>query len=292
MAGSIQIRAQQSEGHADILQHSKKTSGFAELKRHTRDLEDQMAGLRRERDALRHAMYEAAQTQRRLCGPRQLHRRGFEIAGEIFPVRDLSGDFISVFELQGDVVFAIGDIAGKGLYAGMWFTHVVNMIRMQMEALGDPAAVLAALNRGFLRIPVEFPLTTVLLAQLDLKTGEITYCNAGHPPALLLRDDGQAEQLREGGPLLGAVPGASFTNGTTRLGSGDALLGYSDGLLECRNGQGAYFDRDRLLTAVRACSGSSASFRLFSVLAAVEDFAGSHPREDDMALLVVQRAVE
>src|SRR5437870_11838747 len=112
-------------------------SGSVDVARRNRVLEDQLATLRREHDDLRRTMYEAAQVQRKLCGPRLLRREPFEIASEIFPVRHLSGDFISVFELGTDLVFAIGDIAGKGLSAGMWFTHVVGMVRLQIEALGD-----------------------------------------------------------------------------------------------------------------------------------------------------------
>ena len=260
--------------------------------RRNRALENQLATLRREHDDLLHTMYEAAQVQRKLCGPRLLRRHPFEIASEIFPVRHLSGDFISVFELGPDLVFAIGDIAGKGLSAGMWFTHVVGMVRLQMEALGDPAAALSAINRNLLLTHLELPLTTVLVGRLNLQTGEVTYCSAGHPPALVFRNDGRVESLREGGPVLGVLAGAYFANGQTTLRPGDTLLGYSDGIAECRNENGVEFGTERLAAAAQVSHGSSASGTLFSVLGAVEDFAGSQSREDDMAVIVVRRADE
>jgi sigma-B regulation protein RsbU (phosphoserine phosphatase) len=260
---------------------------LTELSRRNLALEEQLAQLRREHDGLRHTLYEAAQVQRRLCGPRYLRRRAFEIASEIFPVRHLSGDFISVFEHGDDLVFAIGDIAGKGLPAAIWFTHLVGMIQQQFGASGDPAATLSAINRVLLRTRLESPLTSLLLAKLELETGEITYCNAGHPPSLLLRADGQVESLREGGPLLGVVAGAGFDNGKATLQPGDTLLGYSDGIVECRNPEGFDFGVDRLLAAAQTDGGSTAT--VFSVLGAVEDYAGSHPREDDMAVIVVHR---
>ena len=255
-------------------------------------LEDQVAELRREYDDLRRVLYEAAQVQRQLCGPRYVRCQSFEIASEIFPVRHVSGDFISLFELENDLVFAIGDIAGKGLSAAMWFTQVVSMLRMQITALGNPAAALSAINRDLLRTRLEFPLTSLLLGRLNVSTGEITYCNAGHPPALLLRSSGQVEHLRDGGPLLGAIAEASFANGQTRLLAGDTLLGYSDGIAECRNLAGSDFGVGHLLSAAQLCGVSSASAMLFSVLGAAEDFAGSRSREDDMALIVVRRTNE
>jgi len=267
-------------------------SGSVGTKRRNRVLEDQLATLRREHDDLLHTMYEAAQVQRKLCGPRLLRRHPFEIASEIFPVRHLSGDFISVFELGPDLVFAIGDIAGKGLSAGMWFTHVVGMVRLQMEALGDPAAALSAINRNLLLTHLEMPLTTVLVGRLNLQTGEVTYCSAGHPPALVFRNDGHVESLQEGGPVLGVLAGACFANGQTTLRPGDTLLGYSDGIAECRNENGVEFGTERLAAAAQVSRGSSASGMLFSVLGAAKDFAGGQSREDDMAVIVVRRADE
>ena len=252
-------------------------------------LEKQLEDLRSEHDHLRRSIFEAAHVQRKLCGARHLRRESFEIASEIFPVRDLSGDFISVLEIEDEVVFAIGDIAGKGLAAGMWFTHLVSMLRLQCTKHRNPAKALANMNRDLLSLGFELPLVSLLLCRLKVKSGEMTYCNAGHPPAFLLRSDGQVESLTEGGPLLGAFDGVPFGRGKVTLRPGDTLLGFTDGIVECSDSSGADFGMKRLLEAAQASSGSSASAALFSVLGAVEDFAGSRGREDDVSLIVVHR---
>jgi serine phosphatase RsbU (regulator of sigma subunit) len=296
LENTLQIRGRcqnKTSAHwTEVSGHAETLSGSVETARLNRVLEDRLATLRREYDDLLHTMYEAAQVQRKLCGPRLLRRQPFEIASEIFPVCHLSGDFISVFELGPDLVFAIGDIAGKGLSAGMWFTNVVGMIRLQMEALGDPAAALSAINRNLLVTHLEMPLTTVLVGRLNLQTGEVSYCSAGHPPALVFRNDGHVESLREGGPVIGVLAGACFINGQTTLRPGDTLVGYSDGIAECRNENGAEFSTERLAAAAQVSRCSGASGTLFSVLGAAEDFAGSQSREDDMAVIVVRRADE
>ena len=135
-------------------------------------------------------------------------------------------------------------------------------------------------------------MSTLLLVRLDTATGEITYCNAGHPPAFLMRGEALAESLSEGGPILGVLSSASFTNGKTAMLPGDTLVGYSDGALECRNSFGDEFGSDGLLAAARNSCGSAASTTLFSVLAAVEDFTGSQRREDDISLIVAHRAAQ
>jgi serine phosphatase RsbU (regulator of sigma subunit) len=227
--------------------------------------------------------------QRRLCGPRYLRAGSYDIAGEIFPVRHLSGDFISLLQLDGDLVVAIGDIAGKGLTAAMWFTHVVGMVRRQISELGDPADALSVVNRDLLLAGLEFPLTTLFLARLNPETGELTYCNAGHPPALLIGEKSDVQELRIGGPVLGAIAGAMFVNGHITLSPGNTLLAYSDGIAECRNELGVEFGDEGLLNAARTFSGFNSADMLFSMLAAVENFVGHQQREDDVALIVLHR---
>src|SRR5256885_4287038 len=141
--------------------------GSAEVVRRNRALEDQLAALRRENDDLHRTLFEAAHAQRKLCGPRYLRRDSFEIASEIFPVRHLSGDFISIFDFEDDLVFAIGDIDGKGLSAAMWFSHLVTAIQLQFATCGDPASTLIAINHDLLRTNLEIPLSTLLLVRLD-----------------------------------------------------------------------------------------------------------------------------
>jgi serine phosphatase RsbU (regulator of sigma subunit) len=254
-----------------------------------RMLEERLASLKRENDDLNRAVYEAAQAQRRLCGPRHFRSGCYEFASEIFPVRHLSGDFVSVMQVEGDIVFAIGDIAGKGLLAGMWFTHMVGMIRREILAHRSPAAALSAIDHHLEVTGLEFPLTTLFLARLNPATGQLTYCNAGHPAALLVRENGELEELGEGGPVLGAISGAPFVNGQAVLYPHNTLIAFSDGITECRNDSGIEFGSERLWRTVEASSRLDADAILFSVLAAAESFSGNRRREDDVALLVLRR---
>src|SRR5215469_1442185 len=89
----------------------------------------ELDAVRREHARLQQAIYEAAQVQRRLCAPRELVWGKFEIAGEIFPVRHLSGDFFKVMKLDSVLGLAVGDIAGKGLSAGIWQAHLMGLMQ-------------------------------------------------------------------------------------------------------------------------------------------------------------------
>src|SRR6516165_3833622 len=103
--------------------------------------------MRREHARLQQAIYEAAQVQRRLCAPRELVWGNFEIAGEIFPVRHLSGDFFKVMKLDSVLGLAVGDIAGKGLSAGIWQAHLMDLIQRNARTYLHPAEAVAAVNR-------------------------------------------------------------------------------------------------------------------------------------------------
>jgi hypothetical protein len=107
LENTLQIRGWRQDKtwahRAEVSRHAGMHSGSVDVARGNRVLEDQLATLRREHDDLRRTIYEAAQVQRKLCGSHLLRREPFEIASEIFPVRHLSGDFISVFELGTDL---------------------------------------------------------------------------------------------------------------------------------------------------------------------------------------------
>ncbi len=255
----------------------------------TNELEDRLAALRLEFADVYRELYEGAQMQRLLSGPRLLSRGDFQIATEIFPVRHLSGDFFNVSDLGRTLMLAVGDIAGKGLLAAMWFTHLLGLTRMYGNAVEDPAAALTAMNATLCATSACSPVTSMFLARLDAVTGELVYCNAGHPAPILLRACGTINLLADGGPLLGAVAEAQFTAARVTLEPGDTLVGYSDGLLECRNEAGDEFGLERLLPEVIKTASLPTSAMLFSIIGAAQDFAGSNAREDDCTLMVVQR---
>ncbi len=261
----------------------------ASAEERARVLEERLSSLEREHNELRQAIFAAAQLQRKLCAPRQVRRGKFEIASEIFPVRYLSGDFYQVLDWGDTTGLAVADIAGKGFAAGLWVTHLIGLIRSCASSVADPAAALAAINSGLCKMQVELPMVAFFLARLDHRSGELLYCNAGLPPALLLRADGSVAALEVGGPILGVVPRSPFTCGRVELGRGDTLLSYSDGIVECRNAGDEEFGTKRLLAAAHSARHDSASVMLFSILGAAQDFAGSRPREDDLTLMVVRR---
>ena len=251
--------------------------------------QDEIDSMLRERLDLHAQLFEAAQIQRKLSGPRTLRNGSMNFASEVFAARYLSGDFTVLMQTGSKVLATLGDIAGKGFAAGMWFTNLAGLLQSYGDPECDPARTALEINRHLCYLRPIAPFVTAFLAQVDCDAGELTYCNAGHFPPVLLRADGRTELLERGGPLLGAVENATFDLGHVVLQLGDTLVAYSDGVLECRNASGEEFGADRLLSTLQKATRSSAHATLLTLLAAVQDFANGSLLCDDVSLIVIQR---
>lgn len=269
--------------------HAYRPRRVVSRKPRRQELEAKLAELQRNYADLHTSIFEAAQVHRRLCAPRLLHFGEFEVASEIFAVRQLPGDFFTVEQTASDLVLALGDVSGKGLAAGMWTPHLVGLVRTHTTPASAPHAIVSAVNRDACRTSSLGPLASLFLARLDPVTGLLSYCSAGHPPVMLLRANGALELLTEGGLLLGVLADAEYVCGSSMLHKGDTLLIYSDGITESRNRQGEEFGHARLESQLRNSQASSADAALFSVLGAVQDFATTRPLVDDVSLAIIRR---
>jgi serine phosphatase RsbU (regulator of sigma subunit) len=251
--------------------------------------QDDVYSLLRERIDLHAQLFDAVQIQRKLSGPRVLRRGDLQFASEVFAARFLAGDFTTFSQDGSKVLAVLGDIAGKGVAAGMWFTHLAGLLQSYGRPDFDPARIAWEINRHLCYLQPVAPFVTAFFAQINCELGSITYCNAGHFPPILLRRDGSTDLLDKGGPLLGALEGAEFQSGEVMLEPGDTLVAYSDGVLECRNTAGEEFGVDRLIASAVEAKQQSAQATLMTLLAAVQDFANGSPLLDDVSLTLIQR---
>jgi serine phosphatase RsbU (regulator of sigma subunit) len=259
----------------------------SEMAARLRAMEERHAALLEANRSLNETLSGAAQLQRNLSSPREIRRGRFEIASEVFPACHLSGDFYDVQEAGGCLTIAVGDIAGKGLVAGLWFTFLVGLVRLRAASSLEPAELASEINCDLRHFCEMSPTVALFVARLDIATGELEYSNAGQPPALLIRRGGPVELLSDGGPILGAIPTAEFRSRRTALAPGDTLVVASDGILECRNQSDEEFGSERLTEAVLGARGLPAVAALFSILGAAQDFAGGCAQSDDLTLMAI-----
>src|SRR5262249_36909119 len=142
-----QLAATAAAASAEVFAKGSSPAVQCDLTDSLQSLTDEVLALRREQARLQQAIFEAAQVQRRLCAPRELTWGEFEIAGEIFPVRHLWGDFCRVGDLGSTLGWALGDMAGRGLTAGFWQAQVMGLIQRSARRYPAPAAAVAEVTR-------------------------------------------------------------------------------------------------------------------------------------------------
>jgi sigma-B regulation protein RsbU (phosphoserine phosphatase) len=161
-----------------------------------------------------------------------------------------------------------------------------------MERDARPAPVFAATNRRLLQDARSTWFVTAVYGVLDPASGALTYCSAGHQPAYLFGTghSPQATPLTATGMALGVAEAATWEERTVYLTPGDALVIYTDGIIEAQDPSDQFFGESRLLEAVRAGAGQTAQHMLDTILAATHRFVGTAPQFDDITLVVLTRS--
>jgi serine phosphatase RsbU (regulator of sigma subunit) len=204
----------------------------------------------------------------------------------------VGGDFFDLFPVDGDrVAVLIGDVSGKGIEAAVFTSLVKDTIRAHAHEGGTPSSVLSRTNTLLEHYSGHETFVTVFFGILEHATGRFVYCNAGHPPALVSRCDGELTQLASNSPLLGAFPDMVFTDTDILLGNGETVFLYTDGVVEARRAEELYGE-DRLLASLLRQTECDPQAMIDGVLDDLMDFT-SGVLTDDLAILslkVVERA--
>ncbi len=242
------------------------------------------AELYRERSHIAHTL------QRSLLPPRLPDIEGFELAaryraaGEGF---DVGGDFYDAFETREGWALAVGDVCGKGPEAASLTSLARSALRTGAVVESVPSRVLEVTNEAVMRERIGDRFLTAVFLHLDPETGVLVCSNGGHPPLLVLRAGGAVEVSEARGPVLGVLSDAEFEDSEIVLAPGDAVIAYTDGVLDA----GA---PERLLDTVAIAEVATANARrpASELAEAVERLAmevsAESPR-DDIAVLVLRR---
>jgi phosphoserine phosphatase RsbU/P len=204
---------------------------------------------------------------------------------------EVGGDFYDVFPTtRGDWMVVIGDVVGKGVAAATLTSLVRYTVRAVAMRLRHPRTVLAALNDALLEQHAE-RVCTVALARVRLPAdgpAHVTICLGGHPRPLLIRQRGDPVPVGRFGTVLGALPSPALHETTATLAPGDALLLYTDGVVEGRR-DGHFFGEQRLSALAGTLRDRDAATVAGEVAAAAVDHQHGTPA-DDIAVVVVRRS--
>jgi phosphoserine phosphatase RsbU/P len=213
---------------------------------------------------------------------------GYSLCGANFPCRTVGGDYFD-FEIDnGDLLFALGDVSGKGTGAALLMTMLRASVRAHW-ADGSLSTAAERINRTVAQNVPANKYITFFMGRLEPQTGRLTYVNAGHNPPMLIRSSGEAETLVEGGMVLGLFDSAPFDQGVTELGPQDSLIVFSDGVSETFNAQDEEYGEARLVELLTNLRDRDAPGLQAAILDSIEEFAAGAKATDDRTLIVLKR---
>ncbi|MGB2752136.1 MAG: SpoIIE family protein phosphatase [Pyrinomonadaceae bacterium] len=215
---------------------------------------------------------------------------GYDFQGISFSCYEIGGDYYDFIERHdGKMLVALGDVSGKGTSASLLMSSLHAAVHGQVAAKTPLVQLVTSVNEYLTENTPGNRFITFFVTELDPATGELTFINAGHNPALIGRADGTIEQLDSSGLPLGLMGFAEYEVGKARLNSGDVLFIYSDGVSEANNLAEDEFGMDRLIQVISTNVGRSASGIRDKVESALSDFTGTAAPNDDITLVIVKK---
>jgi sigma-B regulation protein RsbU (phosphoserine phosphatase) len=217
---------------------------------------------------------------------------GVEIEAICKAARSVSGDYYDFIQLSPThIAIAIADISGKGISAALLMASLQAALRSQMLSQGSErlsmAELVSRLNKHLVRNTGDDRFATFFIAIYDSATRTLRYTNAGHLPAFLICN-GTSQQLDKGGMVLGVMEDYVYEEGSLTVAPESLLIGYSDGLIEPENVYGEEFGIRRLQEAAVHLQGAAPRTVAESLMATVEEWAGTPEQADDMTVIVAR----
>jgi sigma-B regulation protein RsbU (phosphoserine phosphatase) len=265
------------------------TSQPGELANFARVFANMAAEIRQKRER-REEMRAAAAIQKSIL-PAPLPRAGLahavDLYAEMRPAREIGGDFYDHFMIgERWLALTVADVSGKGIPAAL-FMAVSRTILRGIAGADAMARRMTEANRLLAAENTASMFVTIFHAVLDLTSGVLRYCNAGHNPPYLLRAAGGCERLQPTGIPFGIDAEMPYRIDEAVLGAGDSLFLFSDGITEAFNPAGEEFGDARLAAALAAARGGDAARLVAGVLAATADFAAGAEQSDDITCLAL-----
>lgn len=211
-------------------------------------------------------------------------RKDLDFAAAMIPAKEVGGDLYDYYIRDEKLFFCIGDVSGKGVPASLVMSVTCTLFRAISSHHASPARIVTSMNNSLSRNNKNDMFVTFFLGVLDLASGRLSYCNAGHNPPLLL--SGTIRPLNTVPNLpLGVVSGIEFKEQEVTLHPDDAMFLFTDGVTEAENAEAQQFGDDRMEQVLH--TRRPAAQHLEAMQAAVKDFVGDAPQSDDLTMLFI-----
>ncbi len=260
---------------------------FAEADRQRRLLREAQARVAGELEAARRIQMGL------LPAPRTIFagQTAFALDALLEPARMVGGDFYDCFMVDEDRLFlVVGDVSGKGLPASLFMALSKSLLKsIALRGPRDPGSLLTLANAEICRDNAESFFVTAFAGLLDVRSGALAFCNAGHEPPIACRPGSVPERVEHsGGPPLCVLEGFEYPSGHRILEAGEWLCVLTDGVTEAMNAAGEFYGAARLHAVLKPLSSAAPDAVVAAVRADVRKFTGTTEQSDDLTLLCVR----
>ena len=214
-----------------------------------------------------------------------------DIYASMEAAKDIGGDFYDFFRIDDDhIALVIADVCGKGIPAALFMAVSRTIIRSKGMQGCSAETCMTESNHLLAAYSIDNMFVTVFYAIYNVKTGFISYSNAGHNPPLLLRQDGSFSELPVmENTIVGVIDNIEYQKDTLQLEQGDTLFMFTDGVTEATDAAYNEFGVERLGDILSQHSHSNCQQIVEAVKKGVKDFVGETEQSDDITMLVVKR---
>ncbi|WP_433936357.1 PP2C family protein-serine/threonine phosphatase [Sorangium cellulosum] len=218
--------------------------------------------------------------------------RDIDIFGVLEPAKAVGGDLYDFFMIdEHRLFFQIGDVSDKGIHAALFMSMTKALLKAAVVTLNAPISeTMGRVNEFLVHNNASQMFVTLFAGILDLRTGLVSYTDAGHEVPLVLRVSGDVEELpKKAGLPLAVDEESTYTVQTLQLNHGDCLLLYTDGVREGMNANREQFSRCRMVKCMRSVAAAAPPREIIStLLERLREFVNEAPQSDDIAVLAIR----
>ncbi len=213
-----------------------------------------------------------------------------DITGSLVPAKEVGGDIYDYFIRDEKLHFCIGDVSGKGVPSALLMAVTQSLFNAESEHVNHPAHIMQAINHSICHNNKRNMFVTFFIGILDLPTGRLRYCNAGHDAPVIINGDVQMLPVKPNLPL-GVLPDFKYEMQEFIVQPGSAIFLYTDGLTEAMNQQHEQYGSKRMLNTLTRCRQQhdiTSSHLLDEANAGVQSFTEGAEQSDDLTMLAIR----
>lgn len=213
-------------------------------------------------------------------------RDEIDLFAVLYPARQVGGDLYDYFIRDNNLYFAIGDVSGKGIPASLLMASTISLMRSFSDDYYSPAQIVRFLNNSIAKRNETDLFVTLFVGMLNLETGVMKYCNAGHTPPILTYADKTVAffDIKPDIPL-GILKKHPYEEYSYQFDSGSGILLYTDGVTDSENEEGEFYSKERLLEIIRQNPELHPQEFIKTILDDIQQHIQSHPLSDDLTML-------